>query len=125
MTKNDLRQAKHHSGNEEAVHELSVKFHKHHSGNEEAAHELSVKFHKHHPGNEEAAHELSVKFHQLLRLHNKAKKTSLKARMNSETFKLRKECQQSFWKFESKIFNEEDSSTIPCFNQQSSRILLL
>ena len=42
---------------------------------------------KHHPGNEEAAHELSVKFHKLLRLHSKAKKTSLKARMNSETYK--------------------------------------
>ena len=51
---------------------------------------------KHHPGSEEAAHEPSVKFHKLLRLHNKAKKTSLKVRMNSETFKARKECQQSF-----------------------------
>ena len=58
---------------------------------------------------EEAVHELSVKFYKLLRLY-KAKKTSLKARMNSETFKARKGCQQSFWRFASKLFNEEDSS---------------
>ena len=64
-------------------------------------------------------HELSVKFHQLLRLH-KAIKTSLNARINSETFKSIKECQQSFWRFASKLFNEEDSSTIPCIDQQSA-----
>ena len=45
---------------------------------------------KHHPDNEEA-HELSVKFQKLLRLYNKVRKTSLKARMNSETFESRKE----------------------------------
>ena len=38
--------------------------------------------------------------------------------MNSETFKARKECQPSFWTFVSKLFNEEDSYTIACFDQQ-------
>ena len=36
-----------------------------------------------------------------------------------ETFKARKECKQSFWRFASNLFNEEDSSTIPCLDQQS------
>ena len=71
-------------------------------------------------GNEDAVRELSVKFHRLIRLHSKAKKASLKARMNLEAFKARRECQRSFWKFASQLFSEDDSPTIPCFNQESA-----
>ena len=62
-------------------------------------------------GNEEAVRELSVKFHTLLRLHSKEKKASMKTRMNLEAFKARSECQRSFWRFASKLFSEDDSST--------------
>ena len=56
--------------------------------------------------NDEVVHKLSVKFHWLLRLHSKAKKLS---KMKLEAFKARRECQRSFWRFASGLFNKEDS----------------
>ena len=65
-------------------------------------------------------HELSVKFHRLLRLHSKAKKASLKARLNLEALTVRRECQKSFWRFASQLFSEDNSSTAPGFDQESA-----
>ena len=64
--------------------------------------------------------ELSVKFHQLLRLYSKAKKASLKARLNLEALTARRECQKSFWRFASQLFSEDDSSAAPSFDQESA-----
>ena len=70
--------------------------------------------------NEDTVRELSVKFHRLLRLHSKSKKASLKAKLNLEALKARKECERSLWKFVAHLFSEDDSSTLPSFDHQSA-----
>ena len=73
-----------------------------------------------HTENDDVVHILSIKFHRLLRLHSKTKRASLKAKINLEALKARKECHRSFWQFSSALFNDDDSPTIPCFDHKSA-----
>ena len=67
----------------------------------------------------EAVRNLSNKCHKLLRLHNKATKAFLQAKLNLEALKAKRDCARSFWRFASNIFSEKESLTFPFFAQET------
>ncbi len=65
--------------------------------------------------------ELAKKFHNLIRKHSKARKESLKTRVNLEAGKARRECGKSFWHFAAKLLDDEGTDGVtPAFGPQTA-----
>ena len=64
--------------------------------------------------------DIAQKFHKLIRLHSKAKKEQLKARLNLEAGKVRRECAKNFWRYAAKILDGKDDSIKPSFSAKDA-----
>ena len=64
-------------------------------------------------------HNLARKLYALIRLHSKMKKEQLKAKLNLEARKARRECTRSIWKFAAKILDGENDSVTPTFSPEA------
>ena len=59
---------------------------------------------------------MARKFHQLIRLHSKAKREQMRARLNLEARKARQECAKCFWRFAATVLDGREESPEPAFS---------
>ena len=60
--------------------------------------------------------DIARKFHKMIRLHSRAKKEQLKARLNLEAGKARLECARNLWRYAAKILDGEEDLIEPSFS---------
>ena len=58
---------------------------------------------------------VAKEFHRLLRLHSKESKLSNKSKANMEARKARSDCAKAFWRFASRLLDEDEVNVSPAF----------
>ena len=59
---------------------------------------------------------VAKEFHRLLRLHSKESKLSNKSKANMEARKARSDCAKAFWRFASRLLDEDEVNVSPAFS---------